>query len=125
MRTSIVIASLIAAGCAGATASSSGEPVFYAASEVEQQPVFAGCSRFDPGTRGNSVVIPVSFAVRPDGKLQDVRVRSSSVSVRKTGHTAEDIRDIVASCEFRPATLNGQPVGVRQVTRRFSFPIPG
>lgn len=87
---------------------------------VDERPELVGCARYTPPRHGMDQVIRVetTFAVSATGQVQDVmlgRISPAGASQR----VPTDISDIVRSCVYRPAMLDGTAVGVRDASRSF------
>jgi hypothetical protein len=121
MPVRIALVSFLVLGCAATNSQpTSEETSLYSVSEVDGGPEFVGCSRYEPGVVGQSVFINATFTVRPDGRVQDVNLPGDALTrLERTAYTAEDVRGIVTSCEYRPAVKEGRAVGVRSVTKSF------
>lgn len=122
----VAAGSVIMLGCAhsGPGSTSDGQSA-YSINDVDTQPEFVACARYEPPRNGlayNMRRVAASFTVTAAGTVEDVMVRSS----RRPALAAEgtdDVRAIVSSCSYSPATIDGMAVAVRNVSRSFLLPV--
>jgi hypothetical protein len=97
-----------------------GHEQFFALTEVDTQPVLRGCAHAplppQPGTGREVRGITVAFDVTSTGMATNARVSGG-----RAGGLGHQAVAAALSCAFTPATLNGLPVGVRGLQRRYTF----
>jgi hypothetical protein len=128
MRKTVCIAAALAllGGCAHGSGRGEGdeprEPASYRLSEVDQRPVLLGCSSYAPPPRGTGYRFwaRVQFTVTASGSAIEPMVTRVRPAHRRNEAISPAL-DVVRSCTFSPALLDGRPVAVRGVVQSFVF----
>jgi hypothetical protein len=114
------VGSFLVVGCAHSAPrmSADGQPL-HSIRAVDERPELLGCARYTPPGRGMaSRRVQASFTVTATGAVQNVMIGRITPTTGPQ-RVAPDIRDIVSSCTYLPAVLNGVAVGVFDASRTF------
>lgn len=118
----LVGAIVVLTGCVSRSATSQGG--WYDLSEVDSPPYLSECTLHEPPPPSIGTVrtarVEVSFSVDESGAVVGAVPRLLTTRLGAGGVTGRALQ-VVNSCRYTPAVLDGQPVSVRGLRRLFSF----
>lgn len=124
MKSPILLAltALVLAGCAGRSASSTGS--WYDLNQVDETPVLLECSLHEPPppsiSTSRTARVEVLYNVDATGSVVGAVPRLLSTRFGAGGVAGRALQ-VVNSCQYMPARLDGEAVAVRGLRRHFSF----
>lgn len=114
----VVVSALAVSGCASMAERSAG---YHSLRDVDRGPELIACSAYVPPQRGYRHRAEVTFDVTPDGAV--VNPQAKDLSSTPLISVAELAARVARSCQYHPAIIDGEPVGVLGVRKRFTFTV--